>query len=88
MQSPSLNAKPYWSMTIRPTAPSCAVNSAPGLYFVGILFLHSFASMLIAGTGRDAKRVAEHLVARSSERRAQTAANAPAATFAEKRAAS
>ncbi len=65
-----------------------AVDSAPGLYFVGMLFLHSFASMLIAGTGRDSERVAEHLVARSSEGRAQAASKAPAATFAEKRAAS
>ena len=27
------------------------VESAPGLYFVGLLFLHSFTSMLIAGPG-------------------------------------
>ena len=65
-----------------------AVDSAPGLYFVGMLFLHSFASMLIAGTGRDAERVAEHLLARSSEERAQAASKAPAAALAEKRAAS
>jgi putative flavoprotein involved in K+ transport len=42
------------------------VDSAPGLYFVGLLFLHSFTSMLIYGTGRDAGRVAKHI----SERRA------------------
>jgi putative flavoprotein involved in K+ transport len=41
-----------------------AVESAPGLYFVGLLFLHSFTSMLIGGTGRDAERVATHIVAR------------------------
>ncbi len=41
-----------------------AVPSAPGLYFVGLLFLHSFTSMLIYGTGRDAQRVVEHLVSR------------------------
>jgi putative flavoprotein involved in K+ transport len=40
------------------------VESAPGLYFVGLLFLHSFASMLIAGMGRDAERVANHIAAR------------------------
>ena len=39
------------------------VDSAPGLYFVGLLFLHSFTSMLIGGTGRDAERVAKHIVA-------------------------
>ena len=39
------------------------VESAPGLYFVGLLFLHSFTSMLIAGSCRDAGRVARHIVA-------------------------
>jgi putative flavoprotein involved in K+ transport len=42
--------------------------SSPGLYFVSLPFLHSFASMLIAGTGRDAKRVVEHII---SERQAE-----------------
>ena len=37
----------------------------PGLYFVGLPFLHSWASMLIGGTGRDAERVATHLVKRA-----------------------
>jgi putative flavoprotein involved in K+ transport len=41
-----------------------AVDSVPGLYFVGLLFLHSFTSMLVYGAGRDAERVVEHLVAR------------------------
>lgn len=41
-----------------------AVDSAPGLYFVGMLFLHSFASMLIAGSARDAERVATHIATR------------------------
>jgi putative flavoprotein involved in K+ transport len=65
-----------------------AVDSAPGLYFVGMLFLHSFASMLIAGASKDAERVAKHLVARSSEGREQATSKAPVATFAEKRSAS
>ena len=38
--------------------------SSPGLYFVGLLFLHSFTSMLVGGTGRDAERVAKHIAAR------------------------
>ena len=42
------------------------VASAPGLYFVGLLFLHSFTSMLIGGTGRDAERVARHLVSQQA----------------------
>jgi putative flavoprotein involved in K+ transport len=45
-----------------------AVDSAPGLYFVGLLFLHSFASMLIGGTGRDAERVARHIAAQPAKR--------------------
>ena len=65
-----------------------AVDSAPGLYFVGMLFLHSFTSMLIAGASRDAERVAEHLVARSSEGHAQVASTAPVGAVVEKRAAS
>ncbi|MGH3018438.1 MAG: flavin-containing monooxygenase, partial [Gaiellaceae bacterium] len=60
----------------------------PGLYVVGMLFLHSFTSMLIAGTSRDTERVVKHLVARSSEGRAQVASTAPVAALAEKRAAS
>jgi putative flavoprotein involved in K+ transport len=43
-----------------------AVPSLPGLYFAGLPFLHSFASMLILGAGRDGKRVAEHIVARAA----------------------
>jgi putative flavoprotein involved in K+ transport len=42
------------------------VPSLPGLYFVGLPFLHSFASMLILGAGRDGKRVADHIVARAA----------------------
>ena len=51
------------------------VASSPGLYFVGMLFLHSFASMLIAGTGRDAERVAKHIARRAR-------ADAPAGSLA------
>ena len=54
--------------------------SAPGLYFAGLPFLHSFASMLIAGTGRDAERVARHIVKeRTAQLRASAAEAVPAA---------
>jgi len=43
-----------------------AVPSLPGLYFVGMPFLHSFASMLILGAGRDGERVAKHIAARAA----------------------
>jgi putative flavoprotein involved in K+ transport len=44
-------------------------STTPGLYFVGLPFLHSFASMLIGGADRDAGRVAEQISARSGGRR-------------------
>ena len=46
-----------------------AVPSSPGLYFVGLPFLHSFASMLIIGAGRDGKSVAKHILSRRSSGR-------------------
>ena len=50
------------------------VSSSPGLYFVGLPFLHSFASMLIGGAGRDAERVARHIVTeRTAEHEARVA---------------
>jgi putative flavoprotein involved in K+ transport len=55
------------------------VNSAPGLYFVGLLFLHSFTSMLIAGTGRDAERVAKHIATRPARVEAPATPVAPIA---------
>jgi putative flavoprotein involved in K+ transport len=41
-----------------------AVESSPGLYFVGLPFLDSFASMLVGGAGRDAARVVRQIAAR------------------------
>jgi putative flavoprotein involved in K+ transport len=38
---------------------------APGLYFMGLLFQHSFSSMLIGGAGRDAAHVAKHIAGHS-----------------------
>ncbi|MGC0249314.1 flavin-containing monooxygenase [Pseudactinotalea sp. Z1748] len=40
------------------------VDEAPGLYFAGLSFQYAFSSMLIAGAGRDAEYVVDHLVAR------------------------
>lgn len=45
-----------------------AVPSSPGLYFVGLPFLHSFSSMLILGAGRDGERVAKQIAALSRGR--------------------
>jgi putative flavoprotein involved in K+ transport len=44
-------------------------STTPGLYFVGLPFLHSFASMFVGGAGRDAERVAEQIAARPLPRR-------------------
>jgi putative flavoprotein involved in K+ transport len=65
-----------------------AVASHPGLYFVGMLFLHSFSSMLILGAGRDAKRVAKHIAARQPQARAAAQVAHGAPSLAEERAAS
>ena len=42
-----------------------AVPSAPGLYFAGLPFLHSFASMFITGSARDSVYVARQILARN-----------------------
>jgi putative flavoprotein involved in K+ transport len=40
------------------------VPSVPGLYFMGLPFLYAYASMLVAGAGRDAAYVADRLAER------------------------
>lgn len=55
-----------------------AAASHPGLYFVGMLFLHSFSSMLILGAGRDAKRVAEQIASHARRVDAGAGLRAPA----------
>jgi putative flavoprotein involved in K+ transport len=51
--------------------------TVPGLYFLGIPFQYAFSSMLVAGAGRDAKFVVQHLAKQAKARSA--AAMAPAA---------
>ncbi len=57
-----------------------AATASPGLYFVGLPFLHSFSSMLILGAARDGERVAKQIAARaeSREKSAKQAARAAA----------
>ena len=38
------------------------VESSPGLYFIGLLFLYSLSSALLGGVGRDAEYIVEHIV--------------------------
>lgn len=49
-----------------PRHRSGIVDEAPGLYFVGLEFLHSLSSGMVHGVGRDAERVAEAIAARPS----------------------
>ncbi len=37
------------------------VESCPGLYFVGLLFLYSLSSALLGGVGRDARHIVDHI---------------------------
>jgi putative flavoprotein involved in K+ transport len=41
------------------------VETAPGLYFVGLAFQYAFSSMLVGGAGRDAEFVVKHLVSQT-----------------------
>ena len=43
--------------------------SAPGLSFLGLPFLYAFASMLVLGTGRDARYVVDQLARRRAAER-------------------
>ena len=53
------------------------VDTAPGLYFVGLAFQYAFSSMLVGGAGRDAEFVVKHLDTRpAAAPRSRTAAAA------------
>jgi putative flavoprotein involved in K+ transport len=49
-----------------PMHHSGIVDSQPGLYFVGLFFLHSMTSDTVTGVRRDAKRIARAIISRSS----------------------
>jgi putative flavoprotein involved in K+ transport len=51
-----------------PSHRSGIVDEVPGLYFVGLHFLHSLSSAMIHGVGRDAARVADAVAARAVSR--------------------
>ena len=46
------------------------VESCPGLYVLGLPFLHSLSSALVGGVGRDARHVVGHLLSTSATTRA------------------
>lgn len=53
---------------IEPMHESGIVPSQPGLYFVGLDFLHAFSSTMIHGVGRDAERIVKAIAARTVTR--------------------
>lgn len=54
------------------------VSAVPGLYFLGLPFLYSFASMLVAGAGRDARYVVDRIAERAGSHRQRAASPGPA----------
>jgi putative flavoprotein involved in K+ transport len=52
-----------------PRHRSGIVEEQPGLYFVGLTFLHAMSSSMIHGVGRDAARVVEAIKARAGSAR-------------------
>lgn len=55
------------------------VESCPGLYFMGLLFLYSLSSALVGGVGRDAEHIVDHIVSTRLSRREGAAARATTA---------
>jgi putative flavoprotein involved in K+ transport len=59
-----------------PLHESGVVESQPGLYFVGLSFLHAVSSSMIHGVGRDAERIAGLVAERAESRRSRSATRA------------
>ena len=55
------------------------VESCPGLYFIGLLFLYSLSSALVGGVGRDAKHIVENIVSTRLSKRDDAVAKATTA---------
>lgn len=55
------------------------VDSCPGLYFIGLLFLSSLSSALVGGVGRDAEHIVDHIVSTRLSRREDAVARATTA---------
>jgi len=65
---------PVFAEDGEPMHRSGLVESQPGLYFVGLHFLHALSSAMVHGVGRDAARIVEairqHAAVRPKQRRA------------------
>jgi putative flavoprotein involved in K+ transport len=55
------------------------VESCPGLYFIGLLFLYSLSSALVGGVGRDAEHIVDHILSTRLARREGALARATTA---------
>jgi putative flavoprotein involved in K+ transport len=56
---------PIFEANGEPRHESGIVRDEPGLYFVGLHFLHAFSSTMVHGLARDAKRIADTVAMRS-----------------------
>jgi len=57
---------PIFETNGEPRHQSGVASDEPGLYFVGLHFLHSFSSTMIHGIARDAKRIADTIERRTT----------------------
>jgi putative flavoprotein involved in K+ transport len=55
------------------------IDSCPGFYFIGLLFLYSLSSALVGGVGRDAEHIVDHIVSTRLSRREDAVARATTA---------
>src|SRR5688572_26849664 len=55
------------------------VDSCPGVYFIGLLFLYSLSSALVGGVGRDAAHIVDHIVSRRLSKKDDAVARATSA---------
>ena len=56
---------PVFDETGNPRHVRGVVESEPGLYFLGLVFLYSFSSDVLPGRGRDAAYIAKHIASQS-----------------------
>ncbi len=68
---------------LEPRHRSGIVESQPGLYFVGLFFLHAMSSAMVQGVGRDAARVAADVARRPLRPARPGSAGAPPRAAAE-----
>jgi len=65
---------PIFDEAGRPRQTGGVVESAPGLYFLGLHFLRAVSSTMIHGVGTDAERIADEVAAKRNEQRSDRGA--------------